>query len=189
MLFENNTLRMFNQFCEQPTKQWHLRALARNTQLSTTATKNALAALLAQGLIQENNSTLYKTYQARWGNEQYHFFKKINNRLQLQASGLIERLEQLTPDCIILFGSYDKGEDSETSDIDLYLQSSEEPVNLTRFEKQLKRKIQLTITETPTQLPEELANNIDNGTIISGFKRWQRLKPHQTKNEHETSTN
>ena len=189
MLFESNTLIIFSQFCDQPQKNWHLRELARTTTLSTTATKHAVETLLEQKLIKENQETLYKTYQANWGEETYHFSKKIHNFLALKASGLLEHLEKLSPDCIILFGSYEKGEDLAGSDIDLYLQASEETVNLSRFETKLKRTIQLIFAPTLEQLPEELASNIDNGTLLSGFKRWQRSRPRQTKNKRKISTN
>ena len=96
------------------------------------------------------------------------------NLMNLKESGLIEELEgKITPDAIIVFGSYAKGEDTETSDIDLFLMAQEKYLNLARYEKRLQRKIQLFFSEDIHKLPKELQNNIINGMVVSGFIRWK----------------
>ena len=75
------------------------------------------------------------------------------------------------PKSIILFGSYSKGEDTETSDIDLFVECKSEELNLKIFEKRLERKIELHFKERFTLYPKELKNNIINGIVLHGFFR------------------
>ena len=88
----------------------------------------------------------------------------------LSESGLIEYLEEkLFPKVIVLFGSYRKGEDMIDSDIDLFVECKKEELNLSLFEKKLKRKIQLHFKEDFNSFPKELKNNIINGIVLYGF--------------------
>ena len=80
------------------------------------------------------------------------------------------------PDVIILFGSASKGEDIEGSDIDLYLQCEEKKLDLEKYEKELKRKINLFFEKNFNKLSEELKSNIINGDKLKGYLRVQMLK-------------
>ena len=73
------------------------------------------------------------------------------------------------PDTIVLFGSASKGEDIQTSDVDIYVQSSEKKINLETYEKHLNRKINLFFEENFLKLSKELKNNIINGIKLSGY--------------------
>ena len=73
------------------------------------------------------------------------------------------------PKCIVLFGSFQKGEDIEQSDIDLFIESPKLKIDLKKFEKKMKRKIELHFKENFSKYPKELKNNIINGTVLFGF--------------------
>ena len=73
------------------------------------------------------------------------------------------------PKSIVLFGSYQKGEDSENSDIDLFVECDKEELDVKIFEKKLGRKIELHFKKDFTLYPKELKNNIINGIVLSGF--------------------
>ena len=73
------------------------------------------------------------------------------------------------PNVIVLFGSYRKGEDTEESDIDLFLECPGEEISLGRFEKKLKRKVQLHFKTNFNDYPKELKNNISNGIVLDGY--------------------
>ena len=75
----------------------------------------------------------------------------------------------MAPKSIVLFGSYQRGEDIENSDIDLFIESKKEKLDINIFEKKLKRKIELHFKEDFTSYPKELKNNIINGIVLSGF--------------------
>jgi predicted nucleotidyltransferase len=111
-------------------------------------------------------------YVADKRSESYLLEKKMFNLKQLHSSGLIEHLkENLINPPIILFGSYFKGEDLENSDIDLYVQTSlKKKLDLNKFEKILKRKIQLFVYKNITEVKNlHLANNIINGITLNNY--------------------
>ena len=95
-------------------------------------------------------------------------FKRIYNLISV--FDLAQSIsDSVMPKCVILFGSYQRGEDTEESDIDLFIESRRKEINLSKFEKQLKRKIQLHFNENFTSLSNEMKNNIVNGIVLNGF--------------------
>lgn len=103
--------------------------------------------------------------------EKYRLEKKLFNLKQIYDSKLIEYLKfELSNPVIILFGSYSKGEDTEESDIDLYIETTSKIPNLERFEKKLKRTIQLFKHKNIEELQNHhLANNIVNGITLNNY--------------------
>ena len=92
------------------------------------------------------------------------------NLLELQNSNLVSYLQDsLMPKCIVLFGSYQRGEDVEYSDIDLFIESTEEKVDLSKFAKMLNRNIQIHFKDNFKKYPTELKNNIINGVVLEGY--------------------
>ncbi|MEK6889739.1 MAG: nucleotidyltransferase domain-containing protein [Nanoarchaeota archaeon] len=75
------------------------------------------------------------------------------------------------PNVIILFGSASKGEDIESSDIDLYIETPKKHTfSLDKFEKILKRKIQVFNYKNINEVTNvHLANNIVNGLTLNNF--------------------
>ena len=72
---------------------------------------------------------------------------------------------------IILFGSYSRGEDTEESDIDLYIEtpSKIKDACLGPFENKLKRNIQIFNYNNMNNIRgPELKNNIINGIKLNG---------------------
>ena len=80
-------------------------------------------------------------------------------------------IEEYSNPSIILFGSYSRGEDIETSDIDLYIESfSKKELNLEKYEKKLMRKIQIFKYKNIKEIKnKELINNILNGIRLTGY--------------------
>jgi len=66
-----------------------------------------------------------------------------------------------------------KGEDIETSDIDIYIEFlDKKEINLEKYEFYLKRKIQtfkFKNFQTIININKDLANNIANGIVLNGF--------------------
>lgn len=109
-------------------------------------------------------------YTGNWGSEKYHLEKKLNNLRRIYESGLIEYLKQeLSNPVIVLFGSFAKGEDTEESDIDLYIETpSKKEIELGKFEKLLKRRIQEFRNKNLSEISNpHLANNIINGITLN----------------------
>lgn len=105
-------------------------------------------------------------------NQEFFIQKRLYNIKSLYESGLIEylRKELLNP-AIVLFGSYSKGEDIESSDIDIYIETlSSKKISLEKYEKILKRKIQVFKKESLSKIDNaHLANNIINGTTLNNY--------------------
>jgi len=111
-------------------------------------------------------------YTADRTSEKFLLEKKLFNIKQVYESGTLEYLRrELSNPTIVLFGSYAKGEDTEESDIDLYLETpSKKEVNMDKFEKILKRKIQILRHKNLKDIQNpHLANNIINGVLLNGF--------------------
>jgi predicted nucleotidyltransferase len=174
MLQKSNTLRILEPFFQEPTKRQYLLEISRKIKLAHTSVKKNLIQLVKEGLITEiiekKGKRKFPIYLANINNPGFREKKKQYNLQKITESGLIEHIEEkLTPKSIVLFGSYQRGEDSEDSDIDLFIECKEEKIDLELYEKKLKRKIQLHFNEKFISYPAELKNNIINGTILKGF--------------------
>ena len=104
--------------------------------------------------------------------EKYLLEKRLYNLQQIYESGLIDYLKiELSNPAVVLFGSYAKGEDTENSDIDLYLETpSKKKVNLEKFKKLLRREIQIFQHKNIKEITNfHLANNIINGITLNHF--------------------
>lgn len=112
------------------------------------------------------------TFYTASRSEAYILEKKLYNIKQLYELGLINYLKiELSNPIIILFGSYAKGEDTEESDIDLYVETpSKKQTNLEKFKKILKRDIQLFQHKNIKDISNpHLANNIINGITLNSY--------------------
>ncbi|MFW6025447.1 MAG: nucleotidyltransferase domain-containing protein, partial [Candidatus Woesearchaeota archaeon] len=120
MLFENNTKKVLDRFFIRPTEEFHLRKLARETKLSTTAVKNAIDSLKKERLVNVEKTKIKTTMIAN-RSDKFIRLKKLFNLKSIYLSEFYEKLikDYKKPECIILFGSYMRGEDIERSDIDI----------------------------------------------------------------------
>lgn len=148
--------------------------ISRKIKIAHTSVKANLDVLTKQGIITESvekkGSRKFPLYRANRENTLFKKYKLLYNLAEILESEIIELIEEkLSPKSIVLFGSYQKGEDTESSDIDLFVQCRQERVSLEKFEKMLKRKIQLHFNPSFISYPKELKNNIINGITLSGF--------------------
>ncbi|MEK6940702.1 MAG: nucleotidyltransferase domain-containing protein [Nanoarchaeota archaeon] len=160
-------------FFNNPIGSFTLKDISKESKLAHTSTKQNLKNLISLGLIEQKiekkGQRKFPVYKAT-RNKQFIKYKRIYNLTQLEESGIINYIEEkLLPKSIVIFGSYQRGEDVEESDIDLFVEAKKEYLNLQPFEKKLKRKIELHFNEKFTNYPAELKNNIINGIIIYGF--------------------
>ncbi|MBI5355487.1 MAG: nucleotidyltransferase domain-containing protein [Candidatus Aenigmarchaeota archaeon] len=157
------------EFFDRPAKKFQLRELARALKVGLPTAKRAVERLAKEGIVERGTNGIYPYYTAS-RTEAYSIRRRLDVQLRLQESGLIEYLvEKLTPDAIVLFGSASRGEDVETSDIDLFVVSSEKELETAAFERQLKRKIHMIFEPYPKKAPKELLNNVINGIVVYGY--------------------
>jgi len=73
------------------------------------------------------------------------------------------------PKAIVLFGSYLRGEDIESSDIDLFvLSQNKKDLNLSNFELSLNRKINVLFAKNLSDLDMNIQTKIKNGFVLEG---------------------
>lgn len=172
MLQKWSRYKILEKFFDFPRREFFIRELSRETNLAQTAVTNHIKALLKEKLILKEKR-LYPIFKANRDNTNYKLLKKQN--LILRLHGLLTFLEkEIYPTCIVLFGSGSRGEDSETSDIDLFIQAKETELNRTAFEKKLNRKIALFFEPKVKDLSKELLNNIINGDVVYGYLKVLR---------------
>jgi len=169
-MLHKNKLKIMKLFFEEPSKNFQIRGISRLTKIAVTSVKNYLEELQKDELVKKDKSTLYPSYVANQQNRLFRIYKQQFIIFKLYSSGLVDYLEdRLHPRCIMLFGSARRGEYNKDSDIDIFVQTSEESINLTKFEKILKHKISLFFEENINGLSSELFNNIINGIKLSGY--------------------
>jgi len=162
--------RVLKVFLENPEKKQQIRGISRKISLAATSVKLHLNELIKNKLVFEKKDDIFKYYKANFDSPLFRFYKKINNLININESGLVEFLdERFSPNSVIIFGSYANGYDISRSDIDIFVQAKEMPINLKKFESKLSRKIQLFFAENINDLPKELANNILNGVKLAGY--------------------
>jgi len=157
-------------FFQHPSKSFQLREIARLSSIPKTTVQRAVRELLKTKIIVIKKNTTFPAYIANESNFWYKFYKKYSILEKIYASGLVAFLEEsFHPRCMILFGSSAKGEYLRESDLDIFLLAIENKINLVKYEKKLKHKINLLFKEDFNMLNSELFNNIINGVKLSGF--------------------
>ena len=174
MLQNCNIIKTASILFKEPTKQHYLIEISRKTGIAHTSTKQHLKQLIKLELInktkEKRGKRYFPLYKANFNDEIFKKYKTFYNIYSLEQSGLIEYLtRKLTPGCIVLFGSYQRGEDIENSDIDLFVETGEKEINLKKYEKTLNREIQIHFKKSFKLFHKGLKNNIANGIILEGF--------------------
>ena len=161
-------------FFNEPTKQHYLKEISKKANIAHTSVITHLTELKKQKIIietrEKKGKRTFPFYTANIDSDDYKTYKKLINQIQLEESNLINFLKDTCmPKTIIVFGSYQKGEDTETSDIDIFLECKKKELQLNTYETKLKRKIQLHFKDNFKEYPGELQNNIINGTVLRGY--------------------
>jgi predicted nucleotidyltransferase len=149
----------------EPTKTHFIKEISKRINLAHTSVKKHILDLIDLGLVVKSNSEVFPGYKANRGNPEFIFYKKISNLISLKESKLTDFLGEKYPKSIILFGSYDKGEDIETSDIDIFIDCKKFKVDLKKYEKDLNRKVHLLFKE---EVNKSLIGNINQGIVLFG---------------------
>ncbi len=174
MLHKCTIIKIAGVFFNEPTKEHYLKEISQKTGIAHTSIKNNLEILKKESIIKEKKyqkgKRSFPVFIANTENINYINNKKINNLIKIFDSGLVDYLrDELMPSAIVLFGSFLRGEDTEESDIDIYISSESREINLKKFENKLKRKLQLHFKKNFSEFPLELKNNIINGFTLYGF--------------------
>lgn len=172
MFTKDNKYKILEIFLKNPTKEYHIREIARKTKLSPAGTMKILEKLEKQKLLEKNKTRVTTNYKANTENEELKQLKKIYNIYNIHSSGLLKKLIEHynTPETIILFGSYPKGEDLEKGDIDIAIQTEkQEQPTLEEYEKKLERKINIHTIKEIENTETEFKNTLANGIVLYGY--------------------
>jgi len=179
MLRKDNITKVLEVFFDNPLPEgigFQLREISRSIKLAPKSVKIYLEELEKENLIIRKKHRIhnYPVYYANRDDDYFKFLKKINMIKRIKESGLLDYLdEKCMAETIILFGSASRGEDIDSSDIDIYVQSNEKKLDLNKYEKELKRKINIFFEKDFNKLSKELKYNIVNGNKLKGYLRWK----------------
>jgi predicted nucleotidyltransferase len=172
-LEEDNRIRVLKLFFAGPGKQLYIREVARQTGLSPRGAQMILESLRKEGLLISESNNVVNNYRGNFDDRRFVGLKRSLNLYSIYSCGLIQCLEKYyhMPECIILFGSYAKGEEMpEVSDIDIAVVT--EMTNLPdmhNFQSTLGKSISLHLIENIKDQNANFVNSLANGIVLSGY--------------------
>jgi len=169
MIKKSNREKLLALFFDRPTKQFQLREMSKLTCIGLPSVKKYIETFVKEGLVKKEMGTVFPYFIANRESIEFRVLKVSYLRIALEECGIVAKLEHAYPDCIVLFGSGSRGEDTEKSDIDIFIQGEETDVPTPALEKIIKRKMNLMFESDLKKLPNELKNNIANGIVLRGY--------------------
>ncbi|MEN7982622.1 MAG: nucleotidyltransferase domain-containing protein [Nanoarchaeota archaeon] len=168
MILNTNNEKILELFLKKPTTGFQIRDIIRLTKIGNPTVIRGLRLLVSKKLIVKNKGRIYPFYEANLEN---NFFRKLKIFYNLICLEDVVKniIKKTNPNCIVLFGSGAKGEDTEQGDIDLFVQAERKEISFSNSERKLNRKINFLFEPDLTKLNKELANNLVNGIVIYGF--------------------
>ncbi len=161
---------IFSILCIHAGKKLSQREIAKMINASPTAVGNSLKKMSKENMvIIEKNKTINFVSLNRDDRRTIEL-KRVENLKNIYFSSLSDYLYQELPaTTIIVFGSYSRGEDTHTSDIDIaVIGRKQKQVDLKKFEEKLGREISLNFYDTWKSIHTHLKNNILNGILLHG---------------------
>ena len=159
-------------FLTYPTAKLRVRGIEKELKLPLPSVIRYCKELTNEGVLTVAETSGVVFYTADRASGKFLLEKRLFNIKKIYESGILDYLKkELANPPIVLFGSFAKGEDIEGSDVDLYVETpSKKELELERFERILKRKIQIFRKKSLREMENPfLANNIVNGTVLNSF--------------------
>ena len=166
---KNIKQRIINYFFLHPTARHRVRELERALGLPLASVIRYCKELEKEEILKLDKIGSVAFYTAS-RSEKYLLEKRLYNIKALYQSGLVEYLKrELSNPAVVLFGSFARGEDTEESDIDVYIETrSKKQIDLEKFKKALNREIQVFRQKSLKEIKNfHLANNIINGITLN----------------------
>lgn len=163
--------KLFRLLCIRAGEQLNQRTIAKALGATPAGVAKALTKLQEHHLAHvKKQGTMNLNLVTLERNQATMQLKKLENLKQLYEINLVQHLEEHYPGTtIILFGSYARGEDTITSDIDIAIEGTKNSgTDLTAFEKKLERKINIMTYNTMKNIHKELRENLCNGIVLAG---------------------
>ncbi len=175
LFFRESIFAVAERIFNYPNKTFHVRMLAEETGLSTTAVVRSIDELRDFRIITVEETALTKNIKADLNSNAYPFYKTIFNLYCLKHYGFVDELVRLyAAEFIVLFGSFAKGEDIEDSDVDICVVSQKKSVelpskNIQNYEKKFCRRINIHLLHSLEGSSNEFKNALANGVVLHGY--------------------
>lgn len=162
---------IFRFLCVKTGIKFNAREIAKELKVSPTAISNALPEVEKESLVRverlKNMNLLLIEFNRE--NQKAIDLKRVENLRMIYQSGIVEFLEDSFPGCaIILFGSYSRGEDIFSSDIDIGIIGTKgKEIDLSKFCRILEREVIINFYVS-WDIDKNLRNNILNGIVLNG---------------------
>jgi len=157
-------------FYENPSKSLHIRGIAKELNIPKTSVSYHIEKLLEEKMIVKDTTGIFTSFRANSDDNIFVQRKIQDSIMTIVLSGVIDYIRtESSPKCIVLFGSFAKGEYDINSDIDIFVQSKDIKLSLSSYEKKLKHKINILFENNIEKMSSHLLNNIINGAKLQGF--------------------
>jgi len=159
---------VFSLLCLRAGEKLSQREIAKILKVSPTSVASSLKKLNSLVKIEKTKTINFTSFNR--DEPKAIDLKRVENLKNIYLSGLSGYLEiALAGSTIILFGSYSRGEDTSTSDLDIaVIERKDKMLHLEEYEKILNRKINVNFYKSWKDIHEHLKNNILNGILLHG---------------------
>ena len=165
-------------FFEETLRHWHFEEVVKAAGMSRERVNFYLKQLLKQYFIIKVKPRAKMPYYI--ANREYARFrteKRFSGLNLLEKAGLFEHINTIKEiKTAILFGSFARGDWNKSSDIDLFLYGDDAEFSKVRFEKILKREIQVFSFNDAKEIKKELDPKL-LPNIAKGFNIKSNLEP------------
>jgi predicted nucleotidyltransferase len=164
-------------FFKYPSLEFTLSEIAASTSLSKATVSGIIKELKAADFVIVKDLGVIYRIKANVDGHIYRREKIIYNLHLLIRNNITEFLTQKfnTPRCVVLFGSYRRGEDDRGSDIDIAVEVPDGVKTgvyhygeLAAFEKMVERKVSVHAFSRK-EIDGNLFMNVANGVLLYGF--------------------
>lgn len=169
-------IRIRNWFFDFPDKEFSFNEICEQTDTSKTTASIVVQNLIAKGWATKQVIGKLWRLSANMSNMRFKHYKIVHNLELIYGTNVLEYIQTNypMPRAIVLFGSYRKGDDISTSDIDLAVEipgtqgiiTQEAAIDILGYRKNVKINIHTFSRQT---VDINLFNNIANGIVLSGF--------------------
>ena len=159
-------------FFKNPTQKLRVRQIEREAKVPLPSAIRYAKELEQESILKPTEIGGIKLYSADLSSRKYKAKKQLFNLERIYSSGLIEYLiDKYDNPSIIVFGSFSKGEDTEKSDVDIYIETPHRKVVVpSTFEKRIGLPLQLFVHKGLDEIDNiNLKNNIVNGIVLNCF--------------------
>ena len=158
-------------FFEHTQERFRIRQIAKLLNISPSVVHKYTHELILEKIVHVFKFGNVLFYESNKTSSEFRLAKRQWNERRLFEEGLVEYLKRkLGNPPIIVFGSYQRGENISSSDIDIFIETPVKIlIDLNLFEKKIGYPIQLFMHDKINKIKNKnLRNNVVNGTILNG---------------------